>query len=335
MIVLASAEDGNVSIVSAVTKDLTQKVHAGKLAGAVAQAVGGKGGGRPILRKRAAKTPRHCRRRSTRSTPTWMRCCDRARRSDHRGGPDRARLRHRTQETRGLEAVLFDKGCLTNSLYNYPTNMVFFTTPELLEIGDIPMTSLNEKPVRTEALKYYRTRGRPLSTRHSPVRARRRASMARTARSRCTRRTGTGAPGHYGTRKVILATGYYDRPNAARACPARSLPKVIHYYKEPHPYYGHDVHGGRRQELRGHCGAGTALDRCASDAGAPAGRAFGRTSSTGLGRTSTTASRTARSRRTSILERRRIDGRLGGAGDSRGRSQRQERFRLCHDWVSS
>lgn len=57
---------------------------------------------------------------------------------------------------RGVTAVLIDKGCVVNSLYNYPTNMVFFTTPELLEIGDIPMTSLNEKPGRTEALKYYR-----------------------------------------------------------------------------------------------------------------------------------------------------------------------------------
>ena len=52
--------------------------------------------------------------------------------------------------------MLIDKGCVVNSLYHYPTNMVFFTTPELLEIGDIPMTSLNEKPVRAEALKYYR-----------------------------------------------------------------------------------------------------------------------------------------------------------------------------------
>src|ERR1700683_5426497 len=57
---------------------------------------------------------------------------------------------------RGLSAVLIDKGCVVNSLYHYPINMVFFTTPELLEIGDIPMTSLNEKPVRGEALKYYR-----------------------------------------------------------------------------------------------------------------------------------------------------------------------------------
>src|SRR5437588_8686148 len=57
---------------------------------------------------------------------------------------------------RGIRAVLIEKGCVVNSLYNYPTNLVFFTTPELLEIGDIPMTSLNEKPVRAEALKYYR-----------------------------------------------------------------------------------------------------------------------------------------------------------------------------------
>ena len=54
---------------------------------------------------------------------------------------------------RGVNAILLDKGCVVNSIYNYPTNMVFFTTPELLEIGDVPMTSLNEKPGRTEALK--------------------------------------------------------------------------------------------------------------------------------------------------------------------------------------
>src|SRR6202048_1902783 len=59
-------------------------------------------------------------------------------------------------QRRGVDALLFDKGCIVNSIYHYPTNMVFFTTPELLEIGDIPMTSLAEKPGRTEALKYYR-----------------------------------------------------------------------------------------------------------------------------------------------------------------------------------
>jgi glycine/D-amino acid oxidase-like deaminating enzyme len=59
-------------------------------------------------------------------------------------------------QKRGFSPVLFDKGCVVNSIYHYPINLVFFTTPELLEIGDIPMTSLNEKPGRTEALKYYR-----------------------------------------------------------------------------------------------------------------------------------------------------------------------------------
>ena len=57
---------------------------------------------------------------------------------------------------RGLSAMIVDKGCVVNSLYNYPTHMTFFTTPELLEIGDLPMTSMYEKPTRTEALKYYR-----------------------------------------------------------------------------------------------------------------------------------------------------------------------------------
>src|SRR5919205_1856643 len=59
-------------------------------------------------------------------------------------------------ENRGVKTVLVEKGCVVNSIYHYPTNMTFFTTPELLEIGNIPMTSLNDKPNRTEALKYYR-----------------------------------------------------------------------------------------------------------------------------------------------------------------------------------
>ena len=53
-----------------------------------------------------------------------------------------------------LSCLIIDKGCIVNSLYNYPVNMVFFTTPELLEIGEIPMVSVREKPTRIEALKY-------------------------------------------------------------------------------------------------------------------------------------------------------------------------------------
>jgi thioredoxin reductase (NADPH) len=56
----------------------------------------------------------------------------------------------------GMKPLVIDKGCLCNSIYHYPVNMVFFTTPELLEIGDLPLISAAEKPVRVEALKYYR-----------------------------------------------------------------------------------------------------------------------------------------------------------------------------------
>ena len=140
---------------------------------------------------------------------------------------------------RGLRAVLIDKGCVVNSLYNYPTNMVFFTTPELLEIGDIPMTSLNEKPSRTEALKYYRRVAGHygLNIRQyemvEEITGEDGAFVAHT--------TGrNGCPGQYRAKKIILATGYYDRPNLLNV-PGEELPKVIHYYKEAHPYYNHDV----------------------------------------------------------------------------------------------
>ena len=140
---------------------------------------------------------------------------------------------------RGLSAVLFDKGCVVNSLYNYPTNMTFFTTPELLEIGDIPMTSLNEKPGRTEALKYYRRVADlyGLNIRQyenvDRIDGEDGAFIVRTT-------TRAGESRTYGVRKVILATGYYDRPNLLNV-PGEELEKVIHYYKEAHPYYDHDV----------------------------------------------------------------------------------------------
>jgi len=140
---------------------------------------------------------------------------------------------------RGVDALIFDKGCVVNSLYHYPTNLVFFTTPELLEIGGIPMTSLNEKPVRAEALKYYR---RVSDLYGLDVRQYERVERIDGADGdfivHTTQRTGEGRS--YSAAKVILATGYYDRPNYLNV-PGEDLEKVIHYYKEPHPYYGHDV----------------------------------------------------------------------------------------------
>jgi thioredoxin reductase (NADPH) len=135
---------------------------------------------------------------------------------------------------RGQNALIIDKGCLCNSLYNYPTHMTFFTTPELLEIGGIPMTSLNEKPGRTEALKYYRRVADYYQLtvhQYEPVL---RIEGSDENFSTVTSKT------EYASRKIILATGYYDIPNMLNV-PGEQLEKVIHYYREPHPYYDMDV----------------------------------------------------------------------------------------------
>jgi len=140
---------------------------------------------------------------------------------------------------RGLKAVLVEKGCVVNSLYNYPTNMVFFTTPELMEIGDIPMTSFGEKPTRTEALKYYRRVADfyELDIRqYETVEAISGGDGAFVTRSR----DRAGSEHEYSSRKVVLATGYYDRPNRLNI-PGEGLDKVLHYYREAHPYFNQDV----------------------------------------------------------------------------------------------
>jgi thioredoxin reductase (NADPH) len=140
---------------------------------------------------------------------------------------------------RGLNAMVIDKGCVVNSLYNYPTHMTFFTTPELLEIGDIPMTSMYEKPTRTEALKYYRrvTEYYKLDI-HQYERVN--SIEGEDGAFRIPTTDHLGARQCYEAKKVIIATGYYDVPNMLNV-PGEELPKVIHYYKEPHPYYNHDV----------------------------------------------------------------------------------------------
>jgi thioredoxin reductase (NADPH) len=142
-------------------------------------------------------------------------------------------------QKRGVKTVLVEKGCVVNSLYHYPTNMTFFTTPELLEIGNIPMTSLNDKPNRIEALKYYRK-----VAEHYKLDVRQYEKVDRIAGKDdafdvfTTDRLGCNHV--YQARKIVLATGYYDVPNLLNV-PGEDLPKVLHYYKEPHPYYNHDV----------------------------------------------------------------------------------------------
>src|SRR5512132_1599203 len=142
-------------------------------------------------------------------------------------------------QNRGVRTVLVEKGCVVNSIYHYPTNMTFFTTPELLEIGNIPMTSLNDKPNRIEALKYYR---RVADYFKLDVRQYERVDRIdgsdKAFQAHTTDRLGCAHT--YNIRKVVLATGYYDVPNLLNV-PGEELDKVLHYYKEPHPYYGHDV----------------------------------------------------------------------------------------------
>ncbi len=139
----------------------------------------------------------------------------------------------------GFRAVMVDKGCLTNSLFHYPAHMTFFTTPELLEIGDIPFSSPNQKPTRSEALEYYRK-----VAEHYQLDVRQYERVDRVEGADGDFRVHTedmfGRRTTHHARKLVVATGYYDIPNYLNI-PGESLPKVKHYYHEPHPYYGLDV----------------------------------------------------------------------------------------------
>jgi thioredoxin reductase (NADPH) len=139
----------------------------------------------------------------------------------------------------GFRSVLVDKGCLCNSLFHYPAHMTFFTTSELLEIGDIPFPSPNAKPTRNEALEYYR---KVAMFYKLDVRAFQRVEevTGEDLHFRVRTRDGFGREQIYTTRKLVVATGYYDLPNLMKI-PGEELPKVQHYYNDPHPYYGQDV----------------------------------------------------------------------------------------------
>lgn len=129
----------------------------------------------------------------------------------------------------GLDAVIVDKGALTNSLQGYPLNMEFFSTPELLEIGGHPFPTLRYKPTRQETLEYYR-----------------RVALQEDLRLRLYERvlrvdgqsgvfTVVTQKGAIACRKVVVATGFFDIPNRLDV-PGEDLPKVTHYYREPFPY---------------------------------------------------------------------------------------------------
>jgi len=139
----------------------------------------------------------------------------------------------------GMRALVVEKGCLCNSIYHYPVNMVFFTTPELLEIGDLPLVSPAEKPGRVEALKYYRK-----AVEHYELELRLFELVLRVEGSdgnfAVHTRAEEGAAQKYQCRKIVVATGYYDLPNKLNVS-GEDLPHVSHYYTEPHAFWNQNV----------------------------------------------------------------------------------------------
>ncbi|MDG1022980.1 MAG: YpdA family putative bacillithiol disulfide reductase [Flavobacteriaceae bacterium] len=137
-------------------------------------------------------------------------------------------------EKRGLNYVIFDKGALVNSLYNYPLNMTFFSTSDKLEIGNIPFISHNPKPTRSEALEYYRR-----VSAHWKLNLHLYEEIQTITQMNALFQV-TTSKNTYTSKNIVVATGFYDRPFLL-GVPGEDLPKVKHYYTEPHPYFGMDI----------------------------------------------------------------------------------------------
>jgi thioredoxin reductase (NADPH) len=149
----------------------------------------------------------------------------------------------------GVEAVLFDKGCITSSIVGYPYYMRFFSTADRLEVGGLPFTIPEKNPSRQEALVYYRR-----VVEHFGMTVRQYEGVeeitgeegAYRLRTRCM----AGEDRIYKARYVVMANGGFHGPNLL-AVPGEELPKVLHYYTEPYPFYDQDVLviGGRNSAV--------------------------------------------------------------------------------------
>jgi thioredoxin reductase (NADPH) len=129
----------------------------------------------------------------------------------------------------GLDYLILEKGCLTNSLYNYPLNMTFFSTSDRLEIGGIPFVSTNVKPTRSEALEYYR---RVTVSNNLRIHLQ---ELVQLVQPEGGQYLVTTSKNSYTANNIIIATGFYDLPITLNI-PGEELPKVTHYYKDPHFY---------------------------------------------------------------------------------------------------
>jgi thioredoxin reductase (NADPH) len=140
----------------------------------------------------------------------------------------------------GLDAAVVEKGVLVNSIFHFPVNMVFFTTPELLEIGGLPLVSPFDKPTRIEALRYYRrvadTFELQIEFGEQVFAIEREEGPDREDIFAIETRSSKGVRRIRHSRNVLLAIGYFDHPNFI-GVPGEDLPHVAHYYSEPHGYY--------------------------------------------------------------------------------------------------
>lgn len=137
-------------------------------------------------------------------------------------------------QRRNIPFLILEKGCLVQSLYNYPTNMTFFSTSDKLEIGDVPFISHGFKPTRSEALEYYRRAAEHFKL---PIHLYETVERVDGSDGDFTVVTDKDS---YKADKVIVATGFYGSPNLMNV-PGEELPKVKHYYDEPHPYVWQNV----------------------------------------------------------------------------------------------
>jgi thioredoxin reductase (NADPH) len=134
--------------------------------------------------------------------------------------------------------LVIEKGCLVNSIFNFPADMTFFTTPELMEIGGHPLICTHDKPTRAEALAYYRAISRVEELRINLFEKVTGVEGEKDSFEILTE--GRDGGGSYPCRRIILATGYYDNPNRM-GIPGEDLPHVSHYYAEAHPFLGQRV----------------------------------------------------------------------------------------------
>jgi len=134
----------------------------------------------------------------------------------------------------GLNCLIIEKGMLVNTVFHFPTNMTFFSTSKLLEIGEVPFISHQEKPTRREALEYFR---RVQETWKLDINYYERVENVSGTLGNFTITTDLDT---YSAVNVIIATGFYDFPHLMNV-PGESLAKVKHYYDEPHPYVGQKV----------------------------------------------------------------------------------------------